>query len=282
MELEALVAYDIDFPEEDSGPVDPRHIEQKAEGVCAALQKLLDAAFEGERLKEGALAVIAGRPNVGKSSLFNALLGAERAIVTEIPGTTRDAIEAPAVCGGFPFRLVDTAGLRETRDLVEGLGVEVSWRYLRSADLVLFCAESGRPLRDEETTFLEEVDAPVVMVRTKSDLEAGPDTPDEIAVSASSGDGLRELREAMARRAFEGLSQGEGNARVLTRARHRVAVARASDEMASFVKAREEGIEMVAAATHLRAAASALDDVIGAIVPDDVLDVVFRSFCIGK
>src|SRR6266436_4680170 len=130
LELEALIAYDIDFPEEDDGPVSPERVEQAWCMVRDRLARLLATAPEGERLREGALLVIAGPPNAGKSSLFNALLGRERAIVTEVPGTTRDAIEATAVIAGFPFRLVDTAGLRRSDDRVEQIGIEVSRGYL--------------------------------------------------------------------------------------------------------------------------------------------------------
>src|SRR6058998_2535931 len=143
LELEALIAYDIDFPEEDEGPVSPERVERAWRAVRDRIGRLLETAPEGARLREGALVVIAGRPNAGKSSLFNALLGTERAIVTEIPGTTRDAIEAYAVIEGFPFRLADTAGLRDSGDRVERLGIEVSRRYLGAADLVLYCEEAG-------------------------------------------------------------------------------------------------------------------------------------------
>src|SRR2546427_8068488 len=143
LELEALIAYEIDFPEEDEGPVAPERVERAWRAARDRIAQLLATAPEGERLREGALVVIAGRPNAGKSSLFNALLGTERAIVTEIPGTTRDAIEAHAVIEGFPFRLVDTAGLRDSGDRVERLGIEVSRRYLGAADLIVFCEEAG-------------------------------------------------------------------------------------------------------------------------------------------
>src|SRR5207247_9874285 len=162
-------------------------------------------APEGERLREGALLVVAGPPNAGKSSLFNALLGKERAIVTEIPGTTRDAIEAYAVIEGFPFRLVDTAGLRESTDKVEKLGIEVSRRYLGAADLVLFCRDAGCEMRDAESElFIAACQAPVVLVQAKADLSdrltAGP--PDRLAVSVVTGAGLAELKRRLAAGAF--------------------------------------------------------------------------------
>ena len=157
LELEALIAYDIDFPEEDEGPVSEATVRRAWCIVRDRVADLLQTAPEGERLREGALLVIAGRPNAGKSSLFNALLGAERAIVTEIPGTTRDAIEAYAVIEGFPFRLVDTAGLRDSEERIERLGIEVSRKYLAAADLVLFCEERDDPARDPRRPLLSSV-----------------------------------------------------------------------------------------------------------------------------
>jgi tRNA modification GTPase len=286
--LEALVSYDIDFPEEDSGPVPAERVERSIEDLRTALQGLLRTAAEGERLREGALAVIAGRPNVGKSSLFNALLGNERAIVTEIPGTTRDAIEASAVCDGFPFRLVDTAGLRDSGDRVERLGIEVSRRYLAAADLVVLCAEAGRELDDEERRFGVQYRERLIVVRTKGDLEgergrAGAGTGErDIRVSAVTGEGLPDLRAELARVAFATLAQQGDVAPVMTRVRHRAALERALDEVGQFAAARRAGLEAAVAGTHLRSAVGALEDVIGLVTTDDILDRVFSSFCVGK
>jgi tRNA modification GTPase len=281
LEVEALVSYDIDFPEEDEGAVPPARIEAAVTSLTTALADMLATATEGGRLREGALCVIAGAPNAGKSSLFNALLGQERAIVTELPGTTRDAIEAPVTCDGFPFRLVDTAGLRTSHDRIERLGIEVSRRYLAGADVVLFCAEAGRALSPDERTFLGEVTAPFLIVRTKADTVASPGEGD-VPVSAVTGAGLPLLRQRLAELAFARLSAAADPGPVLTRARHRVALTRARDEVAAFADARRAGLEAVVAATHLRAAAAALEAVIGLVTPDDVLDRVFASFCVGK
>jgi tRNA modification GTPase len=289
LELEALIAYDIDFPEEDSGPVTPERVEGAWRAVRDRLARLLATAPEGERLHEGALVVIAGRPNAGKSSLFNALLGTERAIVTEIPGTTRDAIEAPAVIEGFPFRLIDTAGLRHSDDRVERLGIEVSRRYLAAADLILFCDAVGDEGSGEAPSareaFLAEVSAPTLVVRTKADLappSGGSWEPGDIRVSVRSGAGLAELKQRLAAEAFGhllGLGEVEP---VVTRARHRAALERALAEVEAFHAARAAGVDAAATATHLRAAVGALDDLIGVVTPDDVLDRVFASFCVGK
>lgn len=286
--LEALVSYDIDFPEEDSGAVASERVDRAIEDLRAALRGLLSTAAEGERLREGALAVIAGRPNVGKSSLFNALLGSERAIVTEIPGTTRDAIEASAVCDGFPFRLVDTAGLRESGDRVERLGIEVSRRYLAAADIVILCAEVGRELDHDERRFGAELGERLILVRTKGDAATdgggrwGTVRDGEVVVSAITGQGLAALRAALARVAFTTLAQQGDVAPVVTRARHRAALERALVEVGEFASSRRDGLEAAVASTHLRAAVGALEDVIGLVTTDDILDRVFSSFCVGK
>jgi len=283
LELEALIAYDIDFPEEDEGPVAPQRVRGAWDVVRGRVADLLKTAPEGERLREGALLVIAGRPNAGKSSLFNALLGTERAIVTEIPGTTRDAIEAHAVIDGFPFRLVDTAGLRDSGERIERLGIEVSRKYLAAADLVLFCEErdEGGETRDGES-FIAACTAPVVRVRTKADLPPVPGPPSPVPVSAVTGEGLPELRRRLAEVAFGRLLALGDVEPVVTRARHRAALQRALEELVGFWSARETGVDAAAAATHLRAAVAALDDLIGAITPADVLDRVFAAFCVGK
>jgi tRNA modification GTPase len=285
--LEALLAYDIDFPDEDEGPVGPERIAHAWRAVRDRLVELLRTAPEGERLRDGALLVIAGRPNAGKSSLFNALLGRERAIVTEVPGTTRDAIEATAVIEGFPFRLVDTAGLRSSDDRVEKLGIEVSRRYLERADLILLCEETGEEERgtgeaSERDAFLAQCTAPVVTVHTKADLPV-PRPPSPLpSVSAVTGEGLDALRRRLAEAAFGRLLSLGDVEPVVTRARHRVALERALSEVEAFHIARTEGVEAVVAATHLRAGVGALDELIGAVTPDDVLERVFATFCVGK
>ena len=281
LELEALIAYEIDFPDEDEGPVAPERVVRAWRAARDRIARLLDTAPEGERLREGALLVIAGRPNAGKSSLFNALLGTERAIVTEVPGTTRDAVEAHAVLEGFPFRLVDTAGLRESADRVERLGIEVSRKYLAAADLVLFCRDAGCEMRDPGSQeFLASCRAPVIDVVTKIDLTARP--PDRLGVSVVTGEGLADLRRKLAEVAYGRLLALGDVEPVVTRARHRGALERALEEVDAFHTARESGLDAAVAATHLRVAVGALDDLIGVVTPDDVLDRVFASFCVGK
>lgn len=295
---EALIAYSIDFPEEDEPPVPPARIQASARDVIARMDALLATAPEGELLREGALTVLAGRPNSGKSSLFNALLGTERAIVTDIPGTTRDALEAVASVDGYPFRLVDTAGLRETADRVEGMGIEVARRYLAGADLVLFCVEAGRALDGDERAFVAGVPpARLVLVRTKTDAAPGrvetagtgetgedddADAHETVSVSAAAGDGIAALRGALLRKAFGGILGEPGEAPLVTRERHARALRTARDETSAFLDAMEMEVPMEFAATHLRGAVASLEDLVGAVSVDDVLDRVFGSFCVGK
>jgi tRNA modification GTPase len=277
LETEALIAYDIDFPEEDDGPISSERVAGSAAAAATLLDALLATAPVGELVREGALVVIAGPPNAGKSSLFNALLGRARALVTEIPGTTRDAIEALVEPAGaaFPLRLVDTAGLREAGDVVERLGIEVSERYLRDAHAVLACGETPAALGDAVARIRVLTAAPVVGVRTKADLH------DSIGVSAETGQGLRELLDAVY--AAVGAAPADPDAPIVTHARHLASLAAAADELRAFRDAwTGKDVPAVIAAVHLRSAVHALEDVIGAVSADDVLDRVFADFCVGK
>jgi tRNA modification GTPase len=272
--------------------------------------------------------VIAGAPNTGKSSLFNALVGHARAIVTDVPGTTRDAIEAVIDVGAWPVRLIDTAGIRETADVVERLGIEVSERWLADADLVLACGDDAPSLAYTLARVRSLTAAPVVAVRTKADVRGAGDrgpgaggAHDEpwrvgappqfddrastreshhrssapeadsrhdvlrppIAVSAHTGAGLAELTV----RIQEALGARHGSptvdAPLLTRERHRRAVARARDELAEFERAWRSGmVPPTVAAVHLRAATGALEELVGAVDVEDVLGRVFSTFCVGK
>lgn len=279
VELQALLGYDIDFPDEDEGPVVPARIARALDEAGCRVHELLATAPSGERLREGALVVFAGRPNAGKSSLFNALLGSERALVTEVPGTTRDAIEAHSDFLGWPVRLIDTAGLQDARDRVERLGIEVSRRYLAAADLVLLCSEAGRSLNSDETAILDQ--RPSILVRTKSDLGGGT-APGDLAVSSLTGQGLAVLRKAVAERIFGDRVSLADLGPGLTRERHREALARAREALAGAQPHLGRGGDPVLVAHHVRRATLALDELVGVIDVEDVLAKVFASFCVGK
>jgi tRNA modification GTPase len=285
LQVEALLAYDIDFPEEDDGPVPRQRIGSAVHAALDDVRTLQATAELGSMIRDGALVVLAGAPNVGKSSLFNALLGEARAIVTEIPGTTRDAIEAVFDRPSWPLRLVDTAGLRDTTDALERLGIEASARYLARARLVLVCAESGREVDEVTRQVRAHTDAPMLGVITKADLVTErPQIDGMLAVSARTGEGLGQLLSAIdARLALEHGTPLPEDAPGLTRARHRAAAETAVRELEAFATALAAAeLPMSIAATHVRLAADALGELIGAVHTDDILDVVFRQFCVGK
>lgn len=287
LNVEALLSYDIDFPEEDEGPIPRERVATAARDVIARIQALLATAPAGELVREGALVVIAGLPNAGKSSLFNALIGRARAIVTDIPGTTRDALEAVIDGARWPLRLVDTAGLRDSHDVVERLGVEVSEGHVRGADVVLACGDSPESLQLTLSRVAALApDAALVPVRTKVDLvnaATGPMPDDFVSVSAESGEGLQQLLGRIELEIDNRAHAPEPDVPVLTRARHLAALRGARDETAAFLAAWETGeLPATVTASHLRAAAGALTELIGVVDVEDVLGRVFAEFCVGK
>lgn len=287
LDLEALAAYDIDFPEEDDGPIPPSRILESADRVVTDIESLLATSPVGEVVRAGALVVIAGPPNVGKSSLFNALLGRRRAIVTDMPGTTRDALEAMTEAEGWPIRLIDTAGLRDSVEVVERMGIEVSREYLEKADLVIVCADPGADLATVREAVAGMSRAPIVAARTKADLMTASERSDSngtaVNVSAESGEGLATLSSAIAAMLAASRGSLSFDAPLLTRERHRFSLAAAADELRHFALAfRERSVPAVVAAVHLREATRILEELIGTVDVEDVLDRVFSSFCVGK
>lgn len=281
LELEALIAYDVDFPEEDDGPIDRSRIAAAAGALRAQLSALVRTAPTGAMLRDGALVVLAGAPNAGKSSLFNALLGESRAIVTPIPGTTRDAIEAVLDRTPIPLRLVDTAGLRETDDALEQLGIEVSVRYLAQAQVVLACGVSPDEVAATITAVTPLTGAAVLPVLTKTDLLRVP-AGDCSAVSAETGEGLAALLVQIDA-AVGGAAPSASDEVLVTRERHRIGLEAALDEITAFEAAWRAGaLPATVVAVHLHAARVALEELIGTVDVEDVLGRVFASFCIGK
>jgi tRNA modification GTPase len=232
--------------------------------------------------------VISGPPNVGKSSLFNALIGRQRAIVTEIPGTTRDALEAVLDVVPFPLRLVDTAGVRETTDTVEQMGVSVTRDYTRRADVVLACGDSAEALDAAYAAVQAVTTGPIIRVMTKADLRGGGlsaavcDSP-EIAASALTGAGLHALIDRIERTLETTTRARTLDAPVLAHARYRESLERARDEVFRFRDARALGrVPTAVAAIHLREAARLLEGLVGSIDVEEILTRVFSRFCVGK
>ncbi len=279
--LEVLIAYDIDFPEEDDGPVSRERVGAATAAAVQSLTSLLETAPAGELVREGALVVVAGAPNVGKSSLFNAMLGRSRAIVTEIPGTTRDAIEAVLEAGSWPIRLVDTAGLRDTSDVVEQMGIEVATQYLGSADVILACGDTVQAAAETAVIVSTMSGAAVIPVQTKADLTEAPSSVS--AVSAVTGEGIRELLVSIEAAISSRHGELTTDSPILFRERQRYCVELARDELLAFQAAlASESLPVSVAAVHLRSAVDALADVTGTIDVEHVLDRLFRTFCVGK
>ena len=227
---------------------------------------------------------IVGRRNAGKSSFTNALAGEDRVIVSEIAGTTRDAIESVLDRAPLPLRFVDTAGLRDTADEIERLGIEVSTRYLGQAQVVLACGACAADIEATTSVIASRTDGIVIPVHTKVDLGVVDTTGTAIGVSAETGQGIRRLLEVIDRAAAaSAVGLPAGDAVLVTRERHRAGLAAAHEELAEFLLAWESGaLPAPVAAVHLYAARESLSDLIGVVDTEDVLDRVFREFCIGK
>jgi tRNA modification GTPase len=291
LDAEALMAYEIDFPEEDDGPQPRARAIAAAERVVAQLDALLATRPQAELGREGVVTVLAGAPNAGKSSLFNALAGGPRAIVSAIPGTTRDAIELVVDDDPLPIRFVDTAGLRDSSDALEQLGVEVSRQRLMSAHVVIVCADDDAVLERMCSQIALDSRAPRIAVRTKADLLHGRawsaprsvDASRALAVSAHSGAGVEALRDAIRVVARTLVADPQEEHPMVTRARHAHALEAARAEVRSFINAWSAGaLPATVVATHLRAAVHALDELLGGIDTDEVIGRVFRTFCVGK
>lgn len=282
-ELRALTEAMLDFPEEDVDAVHRDAALERLQRAEASLNEVLARSRQGSLLRGGVNVVLAGRPNVGKSSLLNRLAGEERALVTTVPGTTRDALREAVQIEGVPFNIVDTAGLREAQDEVERLGVERSWHELGRADIVVAVFEADRGLGEDDRALLAALPGAGrrLHVFNKCDLlesaAAGRrgDEPPEVWVSAKSGAGLDELRTALLEAA--GWS-GNGESVFLARERHLRALLEARDHLAT---ARGEP-RWELFAEELRLAQRALGEIGGEFTADDLLGEIFTRFCIGK
>ena len=290
LDLEALLAYDIDFPMEDDGPIDRSRILAAAAHLDDTLAHLIGTFPQAALGRDGAMVVLAGPPNAGKSSLLNALVGESRAIVSEIPGTTRDAIEVLVEAQPWPIRYVDTAGLRASDDPVERLGIEVSHRRLAEAHLVLACGDDLVSLEQTITALRAHTSAPILAVRTKVDRDGDVGTPPTetprterpLEVSAQTGAGLDAVHAAIRAALASVTPEPTESLPTVTRARHVASLAVARGELAAFREAWEgAALPAPVAAAHLRAAVHALDELLGGIDIEEILTRVFRTFCVG-
>ena len=272
----------LDYSDEDLEPFDEGEIARIVGTAAKELEALAATYRRGRRLCEGVPCAIVGRPNSGKSSLLNALLGYDRAIVTDIPGTTRDTVEERCEIGGVPVRLIDTAGLRDTDDAVERIGVERSRAALERCELALVLLDGTGEVtaEDEDILALAKAAPHHIVVATKADLpEFRMPKGADIALSSRTGAGLAELERAVGER----FPDGEGDrGEILTSQRQAQAIARASDCLQSVFDAMEQGVTPDAVLSDVELALDALGEVTGRSVKDDVTQRIFERFCVGK
>ena len=278
----------VDYPDEDIEDLGREEIEQTLSRSEAALTTLLATFRRGQVMRQGVPTAIVGRPNVGKSSLLNALLGYDRAIVTDVAGTTRDTIEEKAVVGGVLLRLIDTAGIRETEDTVERIGVERSRSALTSAQLVLAVVDSSSELMAEDLEVLKEAsqNKKWILVWSKSDLSDGPSSVmlrnppvAQVQVSSLTGEGLEELEKAVA----DLFPAGEVPAGLtLTNTRQAEAVERAAKAVSGALDALRSGLTPDAVLTDTEGALNALGELTGRTLREDLVGRIFERFCVGK
>ena len=276
----------LDYPDEDIEDFGLDNYEGSLKADAKALQQLLSSYDRGRILKNGVSAAIVGKPNVGKSSLLNALAGYERVIVTEVAGTTRDTVEEAVMLGNTRLRLIDTAGIRQTEDKIEAMGVERSRQAVENADLVLFVCDGSQPLSQEDLDVIELcADLPqVIALINKSDLKAKvvpSDLPFAviIPICAKTGEGLDLLSDTV-EMMFEGSAPCDGN--ILTNARQFDAIRRAYDAMSSALKGLKLGLTPDAVLIDVEAAMEAMGEVTGATVREDITARIFERFCVGK
>lgn len=272
----------LDYPDEDIDPFELKNYETALADAQERLEKLLSTFRRGSVLKTGVPCVILGRPNVGKSSLMNALLGYDRAIVTDVPGTTRDTVEEKAVLGGVLLRLLDTAGLRDTADPVEREGVLRARTAAQTAELVLAVLDGSQPMTAEDRDVLAAArKAPKhIIIKNKADLPAAFALEGAVSLSALTGSGLEDLEAAAAALFAEAQSVPAGD--VLTNPRQADAVRRALEYIRSARNAMAAGVTPDAVLTDVEGAMTALGELTGRTVREDVTNGIFARFCVGK
>ncbi len=290
IELGALMELELDFSEEEVEFADRGRLELLAREALAQIERLADSFRLGNAFKRGIPVAIVGPVNSGKSTLLNALLGEERALVSDIPGTTRDTVEEVLVLGGVAYRFIDTAGLRQTAETVEKMGIERSLEQIGKASIVLVLLDASAPVAElagvvaDVRARLRE-DCRAIWVRSKSDI-GGPDFASElgleglISISAKTGEGLTELRDAICAGARQDLLAADGL--LVTNQRHQQALLRAAEDLRRFLDGLSTALSTDLLAEDLRSATAALGTIFGEVTPDDVLGEVFGRFCLGK
>lgn len=281
----------IDYPEEDIEDLTYEEIEKSFEDVKSKIKKLLDSSETGKIFRDGLRTVIVGRPNVGKSSLLNAMLRENRAIVTDIPGTTRDVIEEFISIKGVPLKIVDTAGIRETEDLVEKIGVEKSKEFFNKADLVILVLNMSEELTEEDKKLISLIkDREVIVILNKSDLEAKVDMnilqsavgeKKIIKTSITNELGLETIEETILEMVYGGKLKSEDSSMV-TNIRHIDNLEKAYNSISDALDAVKRGLAYDFIEVDMKNCYDYLGEIIGETVEDDLIDKIFSNFCLGK
>ena len=286
LNLLAFIEVTVDFPEEDLEFTTGQEVSDKLKMLTEKVNDLLKTADEGKILRDGLSVAIIGKPNVGKSSLLNALLKENRAIVTDIPGTTRDIIEEYLNIDGIPIKITDTAGIRETEDIVERIGVDRSKNKIDEADLIVFVLDSSRPLDQEDSDIIKYINnRKSITLINKIDLQeklslSNLDLGETIGVSALNGYGINELKDRIKEMFFHG--NIEITDLMVTNRRHKEALMRAQEKMVKTKIAIDQGISLDLAAIDLNAAWNYFGEITGDTLSEDLVDKIFSDFCIGK
>ena len=303
MQTLAHVEAHIDFPEEDIAPDTRVELMARLEMGISVMDRLLATADEGRILRRGIRAAIIGRPNAGKSSLLNQLLGQDRAIVSPIPGTTRDTIEETANLRGVPVIFIDTAGLREGGDEIEVEGIRRSRQSLERAELILHVVDASQPLSEADRSYLVEfagkkrlvvfnkIDLPTRLQLGQTagnglgnaELGAALESPSSrtVRVSCLTGDGIETLKDSIRNLAWSG-AIGSEMLEVMINSRHQEALSRGRQSTARALEALRVGATLELSAMDLRAAVNAVGEIVGQTTTEDLLDIIFSQFCIGK
>ena len=292
LELIAFIQADIDYPDDDIERLTMTQQTQRVTNLKQQVQAVLQNAQKGKLIRDGLRVVIAGKPNVGKSSLLNALLGQERAIVTDIPGTTRDVIEEYINLNGIPLKIVDTAGIRETDNVVEQIGVEKAQQFMRNADLVLYVVDAGQGLTEQDFPMMAEIQhQPVIYLLNKSDVgidaavrqqlqEVIGNSP-VLEISAREKIGLDKLEQTITDLFFAGTLEVSQDI-LVTNVRHIQILEDSMAHLDGFLQGIAMGLSVDFLVIDLQNAWEKLGKITGETVEEDLLDQIFSKFCLGK
>ena len=290
LDVTAHVNVVLDYPEEGIDDPLPSNLRENLENVYAEADRLISSYDKGKKIKEGIKTVIAGKPNVGKSTLLNSLLKEERAIVTHIPGTTRDVIEEIINIKGIPLVLTDTAGIRKTEDIVENIGVEKSKKFIENADLVLLVLDASRELESEDREVIQEIqnnNKKMIVLLNKIDLERKIELDEFgleniLEISAKDNIGIEDMEERIYSYIVEEKVEDSSEKLIITNIRHKTALKKTKDAIRNIFETIDAGMPMDLISVDLKEALDSLSEITGEISSEDILDHVFGNFCVGK